>query len=61
MSDPTNKGIDLNYPIMKGNQGYFEQTFDTFDSERNKLINLISTWEGERVMQPKFGLGIQKY
>jgi phage baseplate assembly protein W len=61
MADPNKQGIDMDYPIAKGNMGYFQQTFDTFDSERNKLINLMSTHEGERVMQPKFGLGIEKY
>jgi uncharacterized protein len=61
MADPNKQGIDMDYPINKGNMGYFQQTFDTFDSERNKLINLMSTREGERVMQPKFGLGIEKY
>ena len=55
------QGIDMDLPIRKGNMGYFQQTFDTFDSERNKLINLMSTIEGEHVMQPKFGIGIQKY
>ena len=61
MADPNRQGIDMNYPIMKGNMGYFEQTFDTFESERNKLINLMSTVEGERVMQPSFGIGMHKY
>lgn len=61
MADPTQQGIDLDVPIRKGNMGYFQQTFDTFDSERNKLINLLSTLEGERVMQPVFGIGIEKY
>jgi len=60
-NDPNKQGIDMDYPIMKGNMGYFQQTFDTFDSERNKLINLMSTREGERVMQPTFGLSIEKY
>ena len=61
MSYITNQGIDIDYPIRKGNLGYFQQTFDTFNSERNKLINLMSTFEGERIMQPKFGLNIRKY
>jgi len=60
-NDPNNQAIDMSLPIQKGNYGYFQQTFDTFDSERNKLINLMSTLEGEHVMQPKFGIGIQKY
>lgn len=61
MSYITNQGIDLDLPLRKGNQGYFQQTFATFDSERNKLISLMSTSEGERIMQPKFGLNIRKY
>ena len=55
------QGIGLNYPIFKGSEGYFQLVYDSFASERIKLINLISTIEGERYMQPTFGLGVHKY
>lgn len=55
------KALGINYPIAKGNQGYFESVYETFANERIKLINLMNTIEGERYMQPEFGLGIHKY
>lgn len=55
------KGLGLNYPLQDGQQGYFEQTFDSMTNEKVKLSNLMNTIEGERYMQPSFGLGIQKY
>ncbi len=55
------KGLGMNYPIRGGQQGYFEQTFESLDNEKVKLKNLMNTIEGERYMQPNFGLGIHKY
>ena len=55
------KGLGVNYPIEKGQQGYFEQTFDSLSNEKVKLKNLMRTIEGERYMQPSFGLAIYKY
>jgi len=55
------KALGMNYPIQLGQQGYFEQTFDSFTNEEVKLINLMHTVVGERVMQPDFGLGLEKY
>jgi phage baseplate assembly protein W len=55
------KALGMNYPIQLGQQGYFEQTFDSFTNEEVKLINLMHTNVGERVMQPDFGLGLEKY
>ena len=55
------KAIDMKYPITIGNTGYFDMNYDTFSSEKTKLINLMSTGEGERIMQPLFGLGMEKY
>jgi len=51
----------MNYPIEKGQQGYFEQTYDTLLNEKVKLKNLLNTMEGERYMQPNFGLALHKY
>ncbi len=55
------KGLGVNYPIENGQQGYFEQTFESLDNEKVKLKNLMRTIEGERYMQPNFGLLIHKY
>lgn len=55
------KALGMNYPIEKGQQGYFEQTYDTLLNEKVKLKNLLNTMEGERYMQPNFGLALHKY
>ena len=55
------KALGMNYPIEAGQQGYFEQTFESLENEKVKLKNLMNTIEGERYMQPSFGLGIHKY
>lgn len=55
------KALGIKYPIDKGQQGYFEQTYDTFTNEKVKLQNLMKTIEGERYYQPTFGLGLHKY
>lgn len=55
------KALGMNYPIENGQQGYFEQTFESMENEKVKLKNLMNTIEGERYMQPSFGLGIHKY
>jgi len=55
------KPLGMNYPIVGGQQGYFEQTFETLQNEKIKLKNLMRTVEGERYMQPSFGLAIYKY
>ena len=55
------KPIGMSYPMRRGNMGYFENTFDTFSNERVKLINLLKTSEGERMMSPTFGIGINNF
>lgn len=55
------RGLGVNYPIEKGQQGYFDQTFESLENEKVKLKNLMRTVEGERYMQPSFGLAIYKY
>jgi len=55
------KPLGMNYPVEKGQQGYFEQTYESLQNEKVKLKNLMRTIEGERYMQPSFGLAIYKY
>ena len=50
-------GITL--PIRRGNTGYFEQGFTTFEQAKSNLINLLKTRKGERIMQPEFGIGLE--
>ena len=50
-------GITL--PIRRGNTGFFEQGFTSFEQAKSNLINLLMTDKGERVMQPEFGTGLK--
>jgi phage baseplate assembly protein W len=50
-------GITL--PIKRGNTGYFEQAFTSFEQSKANLKNLLLTAKGERIMQPEFGTGLQ--
>jgi len=58
MAKPTPKksSLGLTLPIKNsGENGYFDQTTDTFSQIRTNIINLIRTKPGERRMQPLFG------
>jgi len=49
-------GITL--PLRKGETGFFEQAFVSFEQAKSNLKNLLLTKKGERVMQPNFGTGL---
>ena len=49
-------GITL--PIKRGNTGYFEQAFTSYEQAKTNLKNLLLTRKGERIMQPNFGTGL---
>jgi len=49
-------GITL--PLKRGNTGFFEQSFSSFEQAKKKIKNLLLTKQGERVMQPNFGTGL---
>ena len=49
-------GITL--PAKRGNTGYFEQAFTSYDQAKSNLKNLLLTRQGERIMQPTFGSGL---
>lgn len=49
-------GITL--PLKRGNTGFFEQGFTTYEQAKSNLKNLLLTKRGERVMQPEFGSGL---
>ena len=50
-------GITL--PIRRGDTGFFEQAFTSFEQAKSNLKNLLLTKKGERIMQPNFGTGLQ--
>jgi len=47
--------LGLVLPIQNGNNGFFDQAYDTFTQKRMNIINLMRTRIGERRMQPTFG------
>ena len=53
-----NFAVGITLPIQRGNEGYFRQSFRTFDQVRSNLKNLLLTKKGERILQPDFGSGL---
>ena len=53
-----NFAVGITLPIQRGNDGYFAQSFRTFDQVRSNLKNLLLTKKGERILQPDFGSGL---
>ena len=53
-----NFAVGITLPIQKGDDGYFRQSFKTFDQVRSNLKNLLLTKRGERILQPDFGSGL---
>ena len=52
-------GIDL--PIRRGDEkdGWFASTDTTIEAVKNNIRNLLSTNQGERLMQPNLGLDLR--
>jgi phage baseplate assembly protein W len=59
-TDPTlnNRAYGITLPVKRGNTGYFEQAFTTYQQAKSNLRNLLATRRGERIMQPTFGTGL---
>ena len=53
-----NFAVGITLPIQRGEDGYFRQSFKTFDQVRSNLKNLLLTKKGERILQPDFGSGL---
>ncbi len=53
-----NYAVGITLPIQRGNEGYFRQSFRTFDQISSNLKNLLLTKKGERLLQPEFGSGL---
>lgn len=52
--------IGLVLPLTRGNNGYFDQSYDTMTQIKSNIINLLRTNSGERRMQPHFSSGLQE-
>lgn len=59
-ADYDNYAYGITLPVRRGESGYFEQAFESFDQARANLLNLLQTRKGERIMQPDFGIGLSK-
>lgn len=57
----TERVLGIAYPFGKQGNASFDYTYDTFQNERSKLINLLRTKESERPLNPLFGLGLDKF
>ena len=55
-TNPKPYGITL--PIMRGNQGYFAQSYSINEQIKSNLNLLLRTKKGERRMNPEFGSGL---
>lgn len=49
-------GITL--PLQRGETGFFNQAFTSYEQAKSNLKNLLLTRKGERIMQPNFGTGL---
>lgn len=50
-------GVELNYT----SPGVFTTTYTTAQAVKNNLINYLLTGQGERYLNPTFGLGLQSF
>tara|TARA_Y100000593_G_scaffold58584_1_gene108831 strand:+ start:4036 stop:4503 length:468 start_codon:yes stop_codon:yes gene_type:complete len=59
----TNIFIGLDLPIHKsdGVEGYFASTSTTIEAVKNNIKNLLNTQQGERLMQPNFGIDLKGF
>jgi len=59
----TNIFIGLDLPIRKseGKDGFFASTSTTIEAVKNNIKNLLSTDQGERLMQPKLGINLKRH
>jgi phage baseplate assembly protein W len=53
----TGVGVELNY----ASPGVFTTTYTTAEATKNNLINYLLTGQGERYLNPTFGLGLQSF
>jgi uncharacterized protein len=58
-ADFDNYAYGITLPISRGDTGYFQQAFTSYEQAKSNLKNLLLTDKGERVMQPEFGTGLK--
>jgi phage baseplate assembly protein W len=56
----SNSAYGITLPVQRGNSGYFNQAFSSFEQAKSNLKNLLLTNKGERILQPDFGTGLQE-
>ena len=56
----SNSAYGITLPVQRGNGGYFDQAFSSFEQAKSNLKNLLLTNKGERILQPDFGTGLQE-
>lgn len=49
------------YPLFATKKGNQNISYTTLDAVKTDIITLLKTRRGERVMQPTFGLGLDRY
>jgi phage baseplate assembly protein W len=55
----SNHAYGITLPVSRGNGGYFNQSFSSYEQAKSNLKNLLLTNKGERIFQPEFGTGLQ--
>lgn len=53
-----NKAVGISLPFNGG--GIFNKTYSTQDQVKSNLINLLLTYNGERILNPKFGADLPR-
>ena len=53
--------IGISYPIKRGDTGYFEQLFETSETIRDSLANLILTPKKTRPGRPEYGSSLYDF
>lgn len=54
------KAVGVALPLVRGLNGFFNQSYTTAEAIRYDLINLLLTHKGERPMKPDFGSSLQR-
>jgi len=54
------KAVGVVLPLVKGNSGYFQQSYTTAEAIYYDLVNLLLTHRKERPLNPGFGSRLQE-
>mgnify|MGYP003344206934 FL=1 len=60
LSENAHVAIGVTLPFVRGNSGFFAQSYQTLDQVKSNIKNLLLTRKGERVMHPDFGTGLHE-